>query len=108
MKSEQVGWPSAVVAVALLAMLTSITVAGIARYEVDDALQVWTAMAALVGVVTGSFVTYFFTRGPINDAKQQATEAQDALKAVAGKLEPKQFNDLVKAEPAIARRFGIR
>jgi hypothetical protein len=67
---------SASVAIALLAAIAAISIAAIARYPIDDALKVWSALSALVGIVTGAFVTYFFTRQATQQAQKTAQQAQ--------------------------------
>jgi hypothetical protein len=70
MNGNQTEWPSAAVAIAILALIGAVTVAAIFRYQtLAEALQIWQAMAALIGIVTGAFVTYFFTRGSVETAQ---------------------------------------
>jgi hypothetical protein len=66
-------------------------------------------MTALIGIVTGAFVTYFFTRGAVETAQDQARGAmqiasqqarradatQQALTKAAGLLDPQQFEGLL-------------
>jgi hypothetical protein len=113
MSENQATWPSAAVAIAILALIGAVTVAAIFRYSsLDEALQIWQAMAALIGLVTGAFVTYFFTRGSIETAQEQARNAmrmatqegrradatQQALTRAVGLLPPDQFEGL-RQEP---------
>jgi len=72
---QDAGWPSAIVGVALLLAITTIASVAIWKYSVDDALKVWSALGTLVGVVTGAFVTYFFTRTAVQLANQHAQKA---------------------------------
>lgn len=110
MNENQTGWPSAAVAIAILALIGAVTVAAIFRYQtLAEALQIWQAMAALIGIVTGAFVTYFFTRGAVETAQGQARVAmqqaavearradasQQALTKAAGLLPPQQFEGLM-------------
>src|SRR5437763_3277829 len=69
------GWPSAFVAVGVLALIGAIAVTGEIKYGVEDFIKVWTALAGLVGVVTGAVVTYFFTRATVSAAQATATTA---------------------------------
>ena len=71
-----VGWPSAVVASMIIALIGAVTVAAIIEYSVGDALKMWGALSGLVGLLTGAFVTYFFTRSAVDTAQEQAKEAQ--------------------------------
>lgn len=124
---ERIGWPSAVVGVAVILVVGAITITAIQAYDsVDDALKFWTALSSLVGIITGAFVTYFFTRGSVQQAQQQAeaqrqmveqvqeqveglqTDAaasQKALSVVAGELDPGKWKDL-KEEPTVARALA--
>ncbi len=72
---------SAVVGVGILAAVASITIAAILRYSVDDAVKIWTLLSGLVGVVTGSFITYFFTRQTNEQATQRANAADKTAEA---------------------------
>ncbi len=120
---------SATVAVALLAAVAAISIAAIVRYPIDDALKFWSALAGLVGVITGSFVTYFFTRQVTQQAQQTAQQAQQtaqqaqettqttqqhlerarvsatvanrALTKVVGQMDPRMWASL-KADPTVA------
>ena len=101
-----VEWPSALVGTALIVMLGGIMVAGVAHYQsVDDALKLFGGLSAIVGVITGAFVSYFFTRGSIQQANLAAAQhakradaeaakagaAQSALTMAVGKLAPNDF-----------------
>jgi hypothetical protein len=107
---QEVGWPSAVVATALLATIAAIAIAAIVRYSVDDALKVWSALGTLVGVVTGAFVTYFFTRGAVQHARRaaesantRAQHAETAFQRVYGKLQGSEAWSEVASDPAVVR-----
>lgn len=79
---SDVKWPAAVVAVAIVAMITTITVVAIVKYDtVDDALKMWSGLSAVVGVVTGAFVAFFFTRGTVEQARQTAETAKASAEA---------------------------
>lgn len=76
-------WPSAVVAVAIMALVGGITISAIFHYNsVDDALKFWAGLTGLVGVITGAFVSYFFTRQTADAARQTAETAKQGLQAV--------------------------
>jgi len=72
------------VALGLLALIGAISVSAIFHYStVDDALKFWSVLSGLVGVVTGAFVAFFFTRATV----QAATLGTEALKGVAEKAQ---------------------
>ncbi len=80
------GLPSALVAVAVIALIGAIACTAIIHYsKVDDALKIWSGLTGLVGVVTGALVSYFFTRATTQQATQTAaaatTTAQTATEA---------------------------
>jgi hypothetical protein len=52
------------------------TTAAIVRYDVDGALKIWAALGSVVGLLTGAFVTYFFTRGAVDAEKKTAELAE--------------------------------
>lgn len=70
-------WPNAAVAIALILLVTSITVAAIHTYKtVDELLKVWGALTGIIGVITGTIVTYFFTRVSQAIAEKRLEDAQ--------------------------------
>lgn len=114
MNETQAPWPSAVVAISILALIGAVTVTAIVRYPtLEEALQIWQAMAALIGLVTGAFVTYFFTRASVETAQTQARDARElateeghrayttrqALTQAVGLLPPDEFEKLLR-DPA--------
>lgn len=73
----QISGASAAVAVSIVLLLGSVLVASIIKYAtVDDALKYSASLSAIIGVVTGAFVSYFFTRGAAQTAQQAAETAQ--------------------------------
>lgn len=72
-------WPESAVAVALILLITAVSVTGIARYEVADFLKIWAALTGLVGIITGAIVTYFFTRSTIDQAERKVVETERKL-----------------------------
>lgn len=114
MSNNQAGWPSAAVAIAILAMIGAVTIAAITSdYTLSETLQIWQAMTAIIGLVTGAFVTYFFTRSAVDTAQGQAHGAmqlaaqearradatQQALTKAVGLLQPEQWSAL-QEDPA--------
>jgi hypothetical protein len=57
---------------------------------VDDAQKIWTGLTALIGVITGAFVSYFFTRGTVQAASQSADAAQQAVQVTQQSLQTAQ------------------
>lgn len=88
-QTTRISGPSAAVAVSIVVLLGAVLVAAILKYDtVDEALQLSTSLSALFGVVTGAFVSYFFTRGTTSAAQAAVTAAQaSADKAVAAATE---------------------
>jgi ammonia channel protein AmtB len=118
---QTVSWPSAVVAVAVIAIVGAIAITAIAKYStVDEALKFWSALSGLVGLITGAFVTYFFSRGNIQQAQQEKsqaiqqtqaatadkTTALQAAAVLAGHMDGDSFQQLRESEPAVARTFS--
>lgn len=70
-------WQSVIVALGILALLSGITITAIRKFSsVDDVLKVIGAFTGILGVITGSFVTYFFTRQPVAELQKQASAYQ--------------------------------
>ncbi len=70
-----VGWPSAIVALALILLVGVIMGIALLKYSVDDAMKIWSGLGVLVGIMTGTFGTYFFTR-QANEAKVAAIRVE--------------------------------
>ena len=84
---ENEGWPPGptIVALGLLTLIGAITITAIVRYSsVEDALKFYSALSALVGVVTGAFVAYFFTRSTVQAATKTVRAATDNAQALQG------------------------
>jgi hypothetical protein len=69
-------WPSAVVAVALIALV------GVMFWRAVDAdfATIWAGVGTLVGVLTGAVPSYFF--------HQDAAKARDRAEAIAANADP--------------------
>ena len=105
MPNQTIAWPSAVVALGILALIAAIEVAAIARYDAGDAIKIWGLLGTLVGVVTGAFVTYFFTKGAADSAKKEAGVKKTALEKIAERVDHNQF-EVLKQDPDIAAGYG--
>ena len=83
-----VTWPSAVVALGIIAAVAGIAIAAIVQYDtVDDALKFWSALSGLVGIITGAVVTYFFSRGSIRSVTADAASAREATQKATEKAD---------------------
>lgn len=71
-------WPSAVVALGIFGVLGAVVIAAIVRYETaDEAMTVFAGMWGALGAGVGLLFGYFFTRGPVREAKEMAKDASD-------------------------------
>ena len=68
-------------------------------------------MTTVISVVTGAFVTYFFTRGAVEEAKSAAQDAKvearaatGAFNLASGNMERDKFHEMVKENPEV-RKF---
>jgi enamine deaminase RidA (YjgF/YER057c/UK114 family) len=119
--TQTVSWQSAVVAIAVIAIVGGIAITAIVKYStVDEALKFWSALSGLVGLITGAFVTFFFSRATVQQAQQEkgqaiqqtraaTAEKTTALKAaglLAGHMDKDSFQQLKESEPAVARAFN--
>lgn len=75
-------WPSAVVAVFLIALV------GLMFYEAvnHDFATIWAGAGSVVGVLVGAIPSYFF--------QQQAQTAQRQAQLALGAMDPETFKDL--------------
>jgi len=78
-------WPGAAVAIALMALVGAIAVAGL-RYAPDQFDKIWGALASLVGLITGVVATYFFTKEVSRQLATQLMVAQSRLEEAERKL----------------------
>jgi hypothetical protein len=100
---------SALVAVALLALVGTLMAFAILNYKnADDALKIWSALSGFTGLIVGAVATYFFTSGAIRSAEQRAARAsnvatanQVALTQVAGLMNPDEWKR-IRIDPMIA------
>jgi hypothetical protein len=120
--------PSAIVAVSIVALIGAIGCTAIIHYSsVNDALKIWSSLAGLLGVITGAFVSYFFTRQSSQQAVKTAEVANQtavaanvatahataaaatAKQAVANTLEllPDDTRDKARADPFVARTMSF-
>lgn len=70
-------WPSAVVALGIFVMLGGIVMTAIISYDTpDEAMKVFAGLWGALGAGVGLLFAYFFTRGPIGEAKEMAKDAK--------------------------------
>ena len=67
-------------------MIAICGVAAILRYNVEGALKILGVLSGVFGVLIGAFVTYFFTRIPIAEARQKAVVAETRAAEAESKL----------------------
>ena len=79
-------WPGAAVAIALMALVGAIAVAGL-RYAPDQFEKIWGALAGLVGLITGVVATYFFTKEVSRQLAEQLAFAQRRLEKAERKID---------------------
>lgn len=128
MPDDTAKWP-AFVAIAILVVVAAIAMTSLIRYPVDDAMTVLNWLGPLLGVVTGAFVGFFFTRGQIqtakdlaetstkqaaqsmeiadsamedaNKAQERATNLEKVVTKMAGGLDPGKFDALMESDEAL-------
>jgi hypothetical protein len=80
-------WPAATVAIGILALLGAVLVTATIRWPAADVKSLFGDLSPVLGVVTGAFVTYFFTRQATATAVRAATttaaSAAEAARATA-------------------------
>jgi uncharacterized membrane protein HdeD (DUF308 family) len=71
-------WPSAVVALGIFLVLGGIVITAIVKYDTpDEAMKVFAGLWGALGAGVGLLFAYFFTRGPLSEAKEMARDAKD-------------------------------
>lgn len=78
---------SVIVAVGLLAFIAVIIIAAIIRYKTaDEALKIVATLSGVMGIVSGAFVSYFFTREPLQAAQRDAATYRVQLAAAQNQV----------------------
>lgn len=71
-------WPAVVVALGILVLLGAVLITATARWSAGELQDFIGTLAPVLGVVTGAFVTYFFTQQANANATTMAQTAADA------------------------------
>src|SRR5690242_4629143 len=80
-------WPAAVVALGILLLLGAVLVTATLRFDAAQVKDLLGTLAPVIGVVTGAFVTYFFTRQAAATASDVAEKAADVARTANGVAE---------------------
>jgi hypothetical protein len=104
-------WPETIVAALLIVLVGTVAVTAIIRHPVRQALQVWSALSVIVGVITGTIVIYFFTRDRVQaamdtaaGARELAANRQQALIKLIESIPPEKMSEMRK-DPLIVKAF---
>jgi hypothetical protein len=84
--NDSVGWPSAVVAIVIIAFLAVVMAIALKRYTMDEVLKLWAALGTIAGIAVGTFGTYFFTSAKVQVAQAQTQAAQTETRLVQSNL----------------------
>jgi membrane protein DedA with SNARE-associated domain len=102
---------SGAVAIVPITLVGLATVAAIIKYPTpEEALKLWAALVGIVGVLTGAFVSYFFTRVTVQTATQQVNEVKQLAENEKVRLERaiSEAKDEVRYEKARAEQAVAR
>jgi H+/gluconate symporter-like permease len=82
----------------------------IKRFDVEGVIKIWAMLGVLVGIVTGTFGTYFFTRqateAKIAEAQTRVTTAEQQTRQTANQLNEAALQ-IASKQPALAAKvFG--
>ena len=98
-------WPAAAVALGLIGLTGAVTVVAIRKYQtVAEALQIWTALGAIVGVITGAIITYFFSAKALEESRRTAARAELETDAVLDQLRQRDADSAACLSAVIRRR----
>jgi hypothetical protein len=97
MKDSGPSWPSAVVAVALIALVGVFFWKSVGSTNFS---QTWAAVGTIVGVVSGSIPSYFFKKNA-DQAQQEATTAKAQTTALAAAIPPEKFEETRAKNPSL-------
>src|SRR5882724_9244536 len=72
----------AIIGLAIIGMILAITIAAIIKYaEVGPVIMIWGVMGTLIGLISGTMGTYFFTKEKVQLQASQIKTFQTALQA---------------------------
>lgn len=77
MKSSSPSWQSTLVALATILLVGGIFIVVFEKSGTDDAIKVWGALGALVGVIVGAVPAYFFGQQGTQAAREEAQRTHD-------------------------------
>jgi hypothetical protein len=97
MNDQGPSWPSAVVAVAFIALVGVFFLKSVGSSHFS---QTWAAVGTIVGVVTSSIPSYFFKKRA-DEAQQEASTARAQTTALAAALPTETFEDTKKKNPEL-------
>jgi len=97
------GTASLVVAVSLIVLVGVLMLAAIIKYPANDVLRIWAGLGTLVGLITGSMATYFFTVR-INEEEVSKLRAETSAVAAERETAIAQKNELNTSLVAAAER----
>jgi len=100
-----VEWPSAAVAIAIIAFLTVVMCVALKRYSMDAVLKLWAGLGSVAGILAGAFVSYFFTH-EATEAKVQAAQAQSAATKTELRLAQTRLNAFKEASDAVKSKLS--
>jgi hypothetical protein len=90
-------WPSAVVAVAFIALVGVFFWKSVGSSNFS---QTWAAVGTIVGVVTGSIPSYFFKKNA-DQAQKEASTAKAQTTVLAAALPTETFEDTKRRNPGL-------
>lgn len=100
-------WPAVVVALGILLLLGAVLVTATARWTAADLKEVLTALAPVLGVITGAFVTYFFTRHANAAATDAAASAKDTADRAAEDARDRARSETVRLQAQTERSRAL-
>jgi predicted histidine transporter YuiF (NhaC family) len=104
MENQSSSWPSAAVAISIVALLTAVLTAACIKYSATDALKIVASFSAVLGLLTGVFVSYFFTKSSVQTAQQTAATAQQTAATAQASAANNQV--AASAVPALVARLS--
>jgi hypothetical protein len=100
-----VEWPSAFVAIAIIAFLTIVMCVALKRYNMDAVLKLWAGLGSVAGILAGAFVSYFFTSQAI-EVKVQAAQAQSKSAETELRFAQAELNAYKTASDAVKTKLS--
>jgi hypothetical protein len=79
-----------IVAISVLVVVAAIIITSIVRYKADDFVRFWGAVGTAIGLALGGVITFFFTKGAVEQKEAQVQQKQVEVQQKQSQLDQAQ------------------